>query len=377
MIIKHRLQRWCDQGLISEAQLQAILSFEAEQGRHGWIYFGFLALGVVAISLGVIALIAANWDGMSDAMKLGADFVLLAVCAGGVYKLRQRQSWIWHEVFLTAYGLLVLASIGLIGQIYHLDGEFADAALFWSVVTLPLLLMARYKLFPFIWTGLMLFALLSRVIDNMSFMGYEDRYALMLISVPLLCLLVANVLAYFQQLRPTYSCFYFWAIAGGILSVWFLDLIYPELRGYIGPFNPSLFWACVVVFIITLLSGLLMRHYTQLQRTILYGVFAIYGLLGTMFWFSFKVDVVSAACNIGFAMLLAMFFAAGGRYKLFNLFLALAGVRFLVVYFQLFGGLAMTGIGLVVSGLVIIGLVVLWQRSRHRLAAWIAGWQDA
>ena len=45
----------------------------------------------------------------------------------------------------------------------------------------------------------------------------------------------------------------------------------------------------------------------------------------------------------------------------------LLGIRFILLYFQSLGGLATTGIGLIVAGIIIISLAVLWFRFNKLL----------
>jgi len=54
--------------------------------------------------------------------------------------------------------------------------------------------------------------------------------------------------------------------------------------------------------------------------------------------------------------------------RLFNLCINLIGLRFLIIYFQVFGSLATTGIGLIISGLIIIGAVVGWMAFKKYIA---------
>ena len=51
----------------------------------------------------------------------------------------------------------------------------------------------------------------------------------------------------------------------------------------------------------------------------------------------------------------------------------LVGIRFLVVYFEAIGGLALSGLGLVISGGIILGGVALWNNNRQRFQKWIVG----
>jgi hypothetical protein len=47
------------------------------------------------------------------------------------------------------------------------------------------------------------------------------------------------------------------------------------------------------------------------------------------------------------------------------------GARFLIVYFQVFGSLATTGFGLIISGLIIICAAVLWFKKKEKFENWI------
>jgi hypothetical protein len=45
---------------------------------------------------------------------------------------------------------------------------------------------------------------------------------------------------------------------------------------------------------------------------------------------------------------------------------AAVAVRLFIVYFELFGSLATTGLGLIVAGALLIGLTLLWRRVMTR-----------
>ena len=60
--------------------------------------------------------------------------------------------------------------------------------------------------------------------------------------------------------------------------------------------------------------------------------------------------------------------AAMERKRLFDLAALVIGIRFIVVYFQVFGSLAVTGVGLIISGSVILGIAYLWYRYRGNVA---------
>jgi len=62
-----------------------------------------------------------------------------------------------------------------------------------------------------------------------------------------------------------------------------------------------------------------------------------------------------------------------GRLWLLNGATAVIGVRLLVVYFEVFGSLLTTGVGLVSGGLLTVGLAWVWARKRKEFGAELAG----
>ena len=85
-IINEKLDQWQQAGLLSSAQHDAILAFEAKQpSRSSWWLYSLMILGAVIIGLGIISLIAANWADIPDVLKLGVDFLLLLALEGSIY----------------------------------------------------------------------------------------------------------------------------------------------------------------------------------------------------------------------------------------------------------------------------------------------------
>jgi hypothetical protein len=105
--------------------------------------FGWL--GGSAVVIGIILLIAANWDGISDAVKLGGFLVLLAGTHGVAFWLTK--SGLPYERTAASFHFigagLVLAGIGLVAQIYHLNGRPPNAFLLWLAAILPLTVFLR------------------------------------------------------------------------------------------------------------------------------------------------------------------------------------------------------------------------------------------
>ena len=57
-----------------------------------------------------------------------------------------------------------------------------------------------------------------------------------------------------------------------------------------------------------------------------------------------------------------------GLINTLNFATAVIGIRILIVYFEVFGSLLGTGVGLVTGGVLTLGLVWLWVRKRRAFA---------
>ena len=100
---KKMLDIWTSRQLITQEQAQKIIEYEKAQSRRPWILYGFLTLGVVIIAIGVISLIAANWDLLSGDFKLFVNFLLLISLAIGTYFVWKKNKPILFEVCLVFF----------------------------------------------------------------------------------------------------------------------------------------------------------------------------------------------------------------------------------------------------------------------------------
>lgn len=99
-------------------------------------------LAAFLIGLGVISLIAANWQHLQNIAKLGGILLILALNAGGIIWSVYKQKNLLKQVLCCLYAFLIMGAIGLIGQIYHVRPDVLGAALLWCGISWPLLLVA-------------------------------------------------------------------------------------------------------------------------------------------------------------------------------------------------------------------------------------------
>ena len=115
-------------------------------------------LGGTVLLLGIILLVSANWDQLSDGVKLGGFCLLLAGVHGAGFWITgtgRPYPNVAEALHFVGAGL-VLAGIGLVAQIYHLDARPPDGAAMWLIAIVPLAVLLRSAAV----TALSVFALL-------------------------------------------------------------------------------------------------------------------------------------------------------------------------------------------------------------------------
>jgi uncharacterized membrane protein len=127
------LPKWREAGWVTSEGASAILA--ALPG--GRATFGLATVvgmfGGLLVGLGVIAFVSANWQEIPRLARLGLLAAALALAYGAAGVLDRRNLRIFAEAALLIAGLVFAATIALVGQSYHLSGEFADAIVLWLI----------------------------------------------------------------------------------------------------------------------------------------------------------------------------------------------------------------------------------------------------
>ncbi|WP_371381511.1 DUF2157 domain-containing protein [Sporomusa aerivorans] len=100
----------------------------------------FGLIGALLIGLGIVLILAHNWEQLSKLSRLIIAVGLLVAAqalAGGVLWFK-RDSLVWLESAATILMLMIGASMALVGQTYHLVEDTDSFLLTWMLVSLPL-----------------------------------------------------------------------------------------------------------------------------------------------------------------------------------------------------------------------------------------------
>ncbi len=375
MNLAKKITLWQQQNLLSSAQAQAILDYE-NRSRKPVLMFSFLFLSAFCIGLGIISLISANWQVIPSSVKLVADFALLALTALGIYKSACHCKPFLREGLNIFYALLILASIGLIAQIYHLQASGLQAYLLWSILTLPVVLTCKKAALPLIWLPVFMVSSFDTMTDWQWFSRVIDVFeGAFPFAFSLLCLLVYSVIYRLLNtfLKEKVSAFTYamkvWMVVSIAWQVLIMDFGAGDSLGILTAFKAhaaDMSSLVVFVFLVAAITIFGIFSYKLNYSRLLTSVMA--SLLIFSYIYLFLPENKDFASIWGFLLTmtilswLVVYALIKARSKLMNLATALMACRIFVVYLQVFGSLLSTGIGLIVSGLVLLLIIYIWRK---------------
>jgi len=378
MSIERKLARWREVGLIDEATRARIEAFEDSQ-RKPIVLYALGVLGGGTVALGIVSIVAANWDAIPAAIKLGCDLLIGVLLAAATYVGVTRHRPLATEVLITVFYGFTLASLALVGQIYQLDTPTYQALLVWSLATLPLVLLGHSRYLAVLYVcglatthGLSLEALFEHVQRSARMSEGTERnlIAVAVFASPLLYVPLARV-PWLVRNRPEYSrtlSALAWMVVlltgFGLQFVWYESIDRGE----------TLSWALALTLVLAVaLAAALPRLYPDLPTPARRTASAILGFgwltlaLGTAFARS-SADFVGAILQVVFIGLFAWCSLQLGRLRVFNALTAAIAVRVLVIYFEVFGSLLDTGVGLITGGALTLAIAWFWRRKTRDLA---------
>lgn len=146
--INKKTNLWVKKGLISEDQALDIMKFEKNNSDES-LSKKLLLIAATLIGLGVISLIAYNWQDIPSYIKLSVDFIIWVFLINKICKCEAKSNQ--KSFFLTLAFFFMIASISLIFQIYNIDFYTFHPLTLLCLLHLPFVLPNRYKIINFAW----------------------------------------------------------------------------------------------------------------------------------------------------------------------------------------------------------------------------------
>ncbi len=387
------LQRWTDHGIMSRDQASAILQLEQQTPSRSWVVFGIAFIGITAMSVGIISLVAANWERISFQVKLLSYFALqlslgIAVL---VYDRRLREGEVekrsvadvYRETFLVLYALLFFAGIGITGQIFNLSGPAWKSIGFWSLLALPSALACRQIWFSLVWLMMVHLAGLDLTFGytpttelqqrDVSIRGVWHVTCALMTMLPLAVRSwpdgrVGSALARMAGVTGALGFVVVGSIAGNM--GWYMKQ--PLLRELnIGAEYLTAPWMALVLGIVAVMRRVEWPSRVRLAAAIMMvttGIFVTIPFFVALIGSAPVAAKFLGACGfIGIWSLVGYMAVLVDRRWIFELAAFCIASRLWLVYFEVFGSLVETGVGLVVSGALILGLALGWYRFKGRI----------
>ncbi|MEP3208252.1 MAG: DUF2157 domain-containing protein [Maribacter sp.] len=147
--LEKQLAELLEANIITSDTAQKILAFyhTRAQAKPNRLFTIFGVLGALLSGLGIILIIAHNWDDLQRSTKTFLAFLPLIIgqmaCAYGVFKNKKTA---WVESSATFLILAVGATISLVSQIYNIPGNLSSFLLIWTAITAPFIYLMRSNL---------------------------------------------------------------------------------------------------------------------------------------------------------------------------------------------------------------------------------------
>lgn len=135
-VITEALEGWRSRGMLDATTAQR-LKDDLEQGKTRYSFNAFIiTAGVVCLCFAAMTFVAANWEQMSRLLRLGLVLLTLWMAWGAALWAGLRGLHWWHEALMLLGCGIFGAGIMLVSQIYHIQGNAADAVWLWALGSL-------------------------------------------------------------------------------------------------------------------------------------------------------------------------------------------------------------------------------------------------
>lgn len=378
-MIERKLAAWQAAGLIDAETTARIKAWEGENARPLALW-AVIGIGVLTIGLGLVSVVAANWDAISGVVRLALHFVLMAVAAGVLWwrgdKWASANPWV-GEALLFVLGMLGLTFFGHLGQVYQSSSPLWQPLSVWLVLFTPLILLRGQSwLTAVLLAFVVIYACIDFTTGGASWLegggsnvvqpdwAYGLALGLPLLLAPVGAWLRANsgredFARRLEQLGFTYAL----AAASVLLGFASVGGIGVDQGGALS-LQSQMVQAAVGLIAAALVgtwrsteSGRSSAFVIAIASIALVIAHAVTGMmLGAALMFLLLWTGVAAAA------------LKGGWRGAFQLAVAMVALRLIVLSFELGGDLLTSGAGLIMSGVLILGIAFAAVRISRRYA---------
>ena len=369
-----KLDIWLDAGLIDADTARRIREYEAERSRPLGLW-SLIGLGALAIGLGIVSLVAANWEEIPGMVRLVVHLLLIAGISGGIYLLQPHKGFLGlylKDVLLFILAVLGATFFGHLGQVYQTSSPLWQPMAIWLILFSPLLLLVgRGWLISLLW----IVALLGTGIAHWGWYAQQggdlpSTYVAVITSLPVFALLLGI------SLRNLSGREAFWTQVGQFALASFVTGVSVKLIAdgvTIGGLFGSTGQAGEIAGLqLGLWSAAALLGY-RLNRTAT-GI-SIAAILIAAALTSFVSSIAQSTEALGNAILFIIFWAAIGWSAIysawrnvFQVVVAIIALRLIFLSFELASDLLSSGLGLILAGIITIAIAIVAYRFSRAFA---------
>jgi uncharacterized membrane protein len=366
-----RIGAWHKAGLIDADTRDRLLAYEAAHARPLalWAVFG---IGALAIGLGLVSVIAANWEAIPGELRLAVHLALIVAMLAALLlreaRLAARSPWAVEAlVFVTA--ALGLTFFGHLGQVYQTSSPLWQPLAIWLALFAPLLLlMGRGWPAALAVFGGAVWCAWDYATTMTGYSAARDPGMGLLVwlaFVTALPVLFAPLAAWLRS-RSTRPDFWrqleqlalAYAVAGASLATVFASI------GEFGSGGLTQEWASMAVIgAVAVVAGLgVIVARSGISGRMAGAIIIGAGIVPPLAYGGDGLSVLAALLFMALWVGIAAAALAAQWRGVFQLAVAVIALRLIVLSFELAGDLLTNGAGLIAAGLLILG--VAWTAVR-------------
>lgn len=359
LLLRKKVDSWLKESIIDNETHSRILSFEENKFSLSGNHF-ILGLGTVSIAVGIISVVAANWYILTKETKIISNIIMLLFLAIMTYLSEKKNYKVLLEIFCTLYFVSIIATFALIGQIYNITNETFLTLSYWLLLGTPLIVLTKTKYAAYFYSTIVLVWAINGVI-------YIDKYSkaqtTFLILVPITIFYISLIFKNIDKKEISNALMKFSQFS---LSVIFL-IIAPILWRDIYKHNYS---PLIQNSIIILTASLPLFFYIIKKYSFRWFSIALLIFLFIQIPSAFVIGdqkEISALFFLTIWSAIAYLAYESKNQKLFDVSFLIISLRIIIIYFEVFGSLLDTGIGLIGSGCFLITIFYLWNSNRKTI----------
>ena len=313
-ISKKELEKLNKEGLITSEQVEQIVNYYQSSNDNTKLWKRLFVIAALLIALGIVLVISANWASIPNFIKISIDFILFLALVYADYYFIINNKRNLTEVFLVISFFMVAGTIGLIAQIYNLDGGWLSFARFWMFLAIPFVFLSKTFLINILW---------------------------------LLLLCNSFPESFYTYMHDIYS--------------FFVDKLLPFPKTY----NISIF-LILLYCLLDFLYSLGINLYTKYDRkiviakafSILTKLTSYYIVLGLAFQRNF-VDITFIFCLAAYNLYKSFKYK---KEKAFRNYAILTEIYIIYLFVSAYGNLLLTGIGFIMGGIVLLVSIYILKK---------------